>query len=68
MSKYAVDAPGPKALAALCDEYADWNRRNGLNLSSADEHLFDEDLTQPQRDYLRDFCKRWDEATKLFDA
>jgi hypothetical protein len=49
---------------ALIDEYREWNKANGLNLGSADEHLFDEDLTETQRAWLRDFCERWDAAEK----
>jgi hypothetical protein len=51
-------------LEELCDRYATWNAANGLNLGSADEHLFDDNLTDAQRAWLRDFCRRWDEAEK----
>lgn len=51
------------ALALLTDEYAAWNKAEGLALGSADEHLFDEDLTEAQRAWLRDFSRRWEEAT-----
>lgn len=47
-------------LNALIDEYQIWNEANGLNLGSADEHLFDEALTDEQRAYLHDFCRRWE--------
>lgn len=46
----------------LTDEYAAWNKANGLNLGSADEHLFDDDLTDEQRKWLRDFSQRWEDA------
>lgn len=51
-----------RALAVLCDEYAAWNKANGLDLGSADEHLHDESLTTEQRGWLREFCLRWDDA------
>jgi hypothetical protein len=49
-------------LNELIDEYTKWNKANGLNLGSADEHIFDEDLTNEQRAWLRSFVLRWDEA------
>jgi hypothetical protein len=49
----------------LIQEYAEWNKTNGLSLGSADEHLFDEQLTQEQRDWLSAFCGRWDEAVDI---
>jgi hypothetical protein len=51
-------------LDALVDEYAAWNRAQNLNLGSADEHLYDSDLTQAQRDWLRGFCWRWEKAER----
>ena len=45
----------------LIEEYRNWNRAQGLNLGSADEHIHDERLTHAQRDWLRDFNRRWDE-------
>lgn len=50
-------------IAALCDEYKDFNKEHGLNLGSADEHLFDETLTSEQRQWVADFVRRWDEAS-----
>jgi hypothetical protein len=38
------------------------NKANGVNLGSAHEHLFDDDLTDDQRLWLRDFCARWEAA------
>jgi len=50
----------PSEYGSLCDEYALWNKANGLNLGSADEHLFDDTLTAAQREWLSDFCRRWE--------
>lgn len=49
------------AYVALCTEYQDWNKAQGLKLGSADEHVDDESLTEEQRAWLRDFSKRWDD-------
>jgi hypothetical protein len=46
----------------LCREYLAWNKEQGLDLGSADEHLFDETLTDDQRAWLHRFCERWDAA------
>lgn len=46
--------------AELCDEYAKWNKEQGLNLGSADEHYFDESLSEEQRLWLQGFGERWD--------
>jgi hypothetical protein len=51
-------------LDQLCNEYMDWNDKNGLRLGSADEHLFDENLTVAQRAWLHEFCERWDAAVE----
>ena len=51
-------------LDALTREYAAWNKTQGLTLGSADEHLFDETLTEAQRAWVRDFSRRWEEAAK----
>lgn len=48
-----------KGLNALIDEYTTWNAAQGLNLGSADEHIFDETLTNEQRKWLRNFVWRW---------
>lgn len=50
-------------LAALCDEYTAWNKAQGLDLGSADEHMFDEDLTEEQRAWVRDFSERWEDVS-----
>ncbi|MCH2220203.1 MAG: hypothetical protein MK097_07760 [Dechloromonas sp.] len=47
---------------ALIREYAEWNEAQGISLGSADEHLFDERLTDEQRAWLHRFCERWDAA------
>lgn len=49
----------------LIIEYETWNEAHGLNLGSADEHVWDEDLTEAQRAWLRNFVVRWDEAARL---
>lgn len=47
------------ATEALVAEYQRWNEEQGLDLGSADEHLFDESLTEEQRVWLTSFCERW---------
>lgn len=49
----------------LCEVYRQWNESQGLNLGSADEHWFDETLTQEQRDWLRAFSARWESIARL---
>lgn len=56
----AYDSPTDQ----LCREYAEWNLANCLGLGSADEHLFDPNLTVDQLDWLKDYCRRWDEAVE----
>jgi hypothetical protein len=51
--------------AFLTEEYAEWNKRQGLNLGSADEHYFDENLTEAQRAWLIDFGHRWEQMAHL---
>lgn len=51
---------------ALTAEYTAWNKANGLDLGSADEHLFDDDLTEEQRAWLVDFSERWQQASPYF--
>ena len=52
-------------------EYHEWMRANGVDLGSADEsvslvydiaraHLHDETMTDTQRAWLADFCRRWE--------
>lgn len=57
---YTMEPDDKDPLGRLCYEYAKWNKANGLDLGSADEHTHDEDLTEEQRAYLRSFCERWD--------
>jgi hypothetical protein len=52
-------------LADLTQEYAAWNKAQGLSLGSADEHIFDENLTSEQRAWLRDFSQRWEDASPV---
>jgi hypothetical protein len=51
-----------KTLEDLIHEYANWKRTNGLRLGSAYEHMWDDNLTNQQRAWLRDFVRRWEEA------
>ncbi|MBI1202638.1 MAG: hypothetical protein GC182_09025 [Rhodopseudomonas sp.] len=50
-------------LYALIYEYRRWQVINGLQLGSADEHLFDESLTEEQREWLGRFSRRWERAS-----
>ncbi len=52
-------------LNKLTDRYKAWNKEQSLSLGSADEHLFDKDLTQDQRDWLKDFSNAWDAVILL---
>jgi hypothetical protein len=52
-------------LAALSQEYAAWNETQRLSLGSADEHLFDVNLTSEQREWLRNFSRRWEGASPV---
>ncbi|KAF1702914.1 hypothetical protein CSC66_09065 [Pseudoxanthomonas kaohsiungensis] len=45
---------------ALIAEYEAFNMAQGLNLGSADEHLFDTALTLEQLVWVRDFSNRWE--------
>ena len=58
-------------LDRLTAEYHAWMRANGVDLGSADEsislvydvaraQLHDENLTDAQRTWLADFCRRWE--------
>lgn len=54
-------------LNALTGEYHEWLATNNLtDLGSADEHLFDERLTDAQRAWIRDFSRRWEDAAPIF--
>lgn len=50
------------AVGKLCAEYQQWMQSQGLALGSADEHLNDPHLSQDQKNWLRHFCDRWDDA------
>lgn len=52
----------PPEFDTLIAEYRRWQDENRLILGSADEHLFDEHLTDAQKDWLRDFLARWETA------
>ena len=52
-------------LENLCDLYDVWNEIQGLNLGSADEHLWDESLTESQQAWVRDFSALWDEVCEI---
>lgn len=46
----------------LTDEYHAWGKANGItDLQSADSQVLDEAMTDEQKDYLYDFCNRWEE-------
>lgn len=61
---FALSSGAEMGIDDLCTEYAAWNKAQGLNLGSADEHLCDEALTEQQRAWLRDFCARWEDAER----
>lgn len=42
--------------------YADYGKLYGLRLGSADEHTHDSNLTETQRQWMRNFCEAWNEA------
>lgn len=52
---------------ALVAEYTAWNKAQGLDLGSADEHLFDESLTDAQRAWVQDFSERWEAMERMND-
>lgn len=64
----AIIAQSNDDLQKLVDEYTAWNKSQGLDLGSADEHLFDESLTDAQREWLRDFCERWEDVSTYYSA
>ena len=45
---------------ALISEYEAFNKAQGLDLGSADEHLFDTSLTLEQLNWVRSFSRRWE--------
>lgn len=46
----------------LADNFRLWGKGQKLELQSADEMIWRDDLTTPQRAYLREFMDRWEEA------
>ncbi len=48
----------------LIDVYTNFNIANGLDLGSADEHMFDEDLTDEQRQWLQRFVDAWERVSR----
>ena len=53
-------------LDALIAEYEAWQKQQGLNLVSPHEGIpFDENMTDAQRTWLRDFAQRWESATRV---
>lgn len=55
-------------LNILIQEYEAWQKEQGLRLGSADEHLFDENLTDAQRKWLQAFSKKWEGASPVHTA
>lgn len=55
-------------LNTLTREYEVWQKEQGLKLGSADEHLFDENLTDAQRKWLQAFSQRWEGASPVHTA
>lgn len=62
-----AEEPEGASMDDLIHEYQRWNKANGLDLGSADEHLFDENLNETQQAYLQGFCRRWDECMERED-
>lgn len=59
------DIDTDKARDAMTLEYEAWMKHEGLNLSSADEHLFDPKLTLAQLEWVREFAERWDHNEQI---
>lgn len=71
--KSGFTAPTPEQMSdneieMLCREYKAWNERNNLNLGSADDHLYDENLTPEQQDWVRNFSTRWEASATSHGA
>jgi len=49
----------------LITEYEVWQAENDLKLGSADDHLYDPDLTHDQREWLMDFVLRWERVSRI---
>lgn len=54
----------PKTLAELCDVYDLFLADNNLPSMSADELLFETDLTEEQCEFLEEFIEAWHLAEK----
>ncbi len=54
-------------LTGLTNEYQAWQTAQGLHLGRADQYVHDNNLTEEQRAWLRDFCHRWDKASQRRD-
>jgi hypothetical protein len=65
---FATQVVKPPSLDDLIHEYKVWNAEQGLDLGSANEHLFDDNLSDEQRQWLRSFCYRWEVACREEDA
>lgn len=48
--------------------YVAWNKEQGLELGSADEHTHDEGLTEAQREWVREFSERWEYAAPYYGS
>lgn len=44
----------------LVTVYTAWMEKHNLMLGSAEEHIYDETLTQEERDWIRAFCNLWE--------
>ncbi|CAN7526274.1 hypothetical protein LJR168_003778 [Pseudoxanthomonas sp. LjRoot168] len=59
------DIDTDKARDAMTLEYEAWMKLEGLDLTSADEHLFDPKLTLAQLEWVREFTERWDHNDQI---
>ncbi len=55
-------------MGRLMGIYEKFNSYHGLDLGSADEHLYDDDLTGQQKAWLQRFCTTWDRANRRPNA
>jgi hypothetical protein len=54
----------PKTISELCDVYDEFLAENNLPSMSADELLFETDVTEEQCEFLEEFIEAWHEAEK----
>ena len=54
----------PKTISELCDVYDEFLAENNLPSMSADELLFEVDVTEEQCEFLEEFIEAWHEAEK----